>query len=201
MARAGKKRRTGKREPNGRLSRQPKHVADRERTEAQRNLTNLDAEQRSILSVGLEARERVFGVKPAQSRDQMAGSVIGRWCLQGIVTRPQYDAAMAFLESHARNLLAIDAPRQPGAVDLNATHGRPVSIENVDQLRKWRIAHRDAVSAVQAKQNEVRLQGNLLGALSAVVLRDTEIEHLAGDVRTALNALVRFYGLMAREAA
>ena len=108
MTTRGGKKRQGKREPNGRLSRQPKHAAER-------NMADLDAEQRDTLSVGLDARERVFGVKPSQSRDQMAGSVIGRWCLQNIISRSQYDAAMLFQESHTRNLLAIDAPPQPAA--------------------------------------------------------------------------------------
>jgi hypothetical protein len=192
--RGPKKRPDQKRERNGRASRQPAVVAER-------NLLDLDAEQRDMLSVGLTARERVLHVKPSQSRDQMAGSVIGRWCLQRIVTQAQYDAAMAFLESNTRNLLAIDAPPLPGAVDLNRTHGRPVGLENAPQLRKWRAAHKAALDAIQAKQNEIRLQGNLYGALYAVVIRDVDLEHMAGDVRTALNALVRHYGLEARAAA
>jgi hypothetical protein len=194
VGRRGNKKMAGKRERNGRLSRQPKHVAER-------NILDLDQTERDAISVGLDARERVFGISPKQSRDQMAGSVIGRWCLQNIITRPQYDAAMLFLESYTRNLLAIDAPRQPGAVDLNATHGRPVSVENIPQLIKWRAAHRAALDAIQAKQNEIRLQGNLYGALYAVVIRDVDLEHMAGDVRTALNALVRHFGLEARVAA
>jgi hypothetical protein len=195
MGKRGPKKRTDqKRERNGRASRQASEAA-------RRNIDGLDAEQRETLSVGLSARERIHNVKPTQSRDQMAGSVIGRWCLQAIISRDQYDAAMAFLESYTRNLLAIDAPRQPGAVDLNATHGRPVGQENVPQLRKWRADHKAALDAIQAKQNEIRLMGNLFGNLYAVVIRDTDLEHAAGDVRTALNALVRHYGLEARAAA
>jgi len=192
--RGTKTKRVKNREPNGRASRQPKHVAER-------NLLDLDQEQRDTVSVALDARERVFGVKPSQSRDQMAGSVIGRWCLQNTISRAQYDAAMLFLESYTRNLLAIDAPPLPAAVDLNRTHGRPVGMENAAQLRKWRAEYKAATEAIQIKQNEIRLQGNLYGALYAVVVRDVDLDHLAGDTRTALNALVRHYGLMAKEAA
>ena len=205
MTTRGGNRQAGKREPNGRLSRQKAEVE-------KRFIEGLDRDEVDALSVGLAARERLFKVpkeridpktkkKVYVSRDQLLGSVIGRWCLQNIISRAQYDAAMAFLESYTRNLLAIDAPPQPGAVDLNRTHGRPVGVENAPQLIKWRAAHRSALDAIQAKQNEIRLQGNLYGALYAVVIRDVDLEHMAGDVRTALNALVRHYGLEARQAA
>ena len=163
-------------------------------------MDGLDREQRDTLSVGLSARERVFGVKPSHSRDQKAGSAVGRYCLQGLVTQAQYDAAIQFVESYNRNLRAIDAPPQPGAVDLNATRGRPVFVENPAQLAKWRAEHKAAMDAIQAKQNEIRLMGNLYGALYSVVIRDMVLEHMLGDLRTGLNALARHYGLMARAA-
>lgn len=194
MGKRGTKPKPGKRERNGRLSRQPKAVAER-------NLADLDREQRDTLSIGLEARERIWGVKPQQSRDQKAGSAIGRYCLQGLVTQAQYDAAMLFLESYHRNLRAIDAPPQPGAVDLNRTHGLAVGLENVKQLTKWRAEHKATLAAIQDKQNEIRLMGNLYGALYEIVVRDHALEHLLGDLRTAANALVKHYRLDGRMAA
>lgn len=189
----GRKRKAGRRESNGRLSRRQVEVL-------RRNMADLDTEQRNTLSVGLEARERIFGVTQQHSRDQKAGSAIGRYCLQGLVTQAQYDAAMMYLESLARYHRAIDAPRPPGAVDLNATHGRPVDIENPALLRKWRDEHKAACWAIQEKQNEIRGMGHLFGALDAVLLRDVMHDALLGDVRTALNALVKHYGLVAMAA-
>lgn len=194
MGKRGTKPKPGKRERNGRLSRQPKHVSAR-------NMADLDREQRDNLSIGLEARERIWGVKPQQSRDQKAGSAIGRYCLQGLVTQAQYDAAMLFLESYHRNLRAIDAPPQPGAVDLNRTHGLAVGLENVKQLTKWRAEHKATLAALQDKQNEIRLMGNLYGALYEIVVMDHALEHLLGDLRTACNALSRHFKLEARIAA
>lgn len=194
MGKRGTKPKPGKRERNGRLSRQPKHTAER-------NLADLDREQRDNLSIGLEARERIWGVKPQHSRDQKAGSAVGRYCLQGLVTQAQYDAAMLYLESYHRNLRAIDAPPQPGAVDLNRTHGLAVGLENVAQLTKWRAEHKATLAAIQAKQNEIRLMGNLYGALYEIVVRDHALEHLLGDLRTAANALVKHYRLDGRMAA
>lgn len=192
MGRRGPKKTNGKRERDGRIAR-----ADA----PQRRADGLDREERETLATGLDARQRVLGVKPPHIRDQKAGSAIGRFCLQGHITQAQYDAAMLFLESYARNLRAIDAPPAPGAVDLNAARGRPVAIENPAQLAKWRREHADALAAIQSKQNEIRLMGNLYGSLYAVLVRDVELDHLLGDLRTALNALVRHYRLMAKEAA
>ncbi len=193
MGRRGTRPKTVKREPNGRASRRKKDVMEQ-------FLEDLSKEDRDTQGPALAARHRIFGVDPIHSRDQKAGSAIGRYCLQGLVTDQQYDAGLLFLESMNRHLRAIDAPPQPGAVDLNATRGRPVFVENPDQLRKWRQEHKAALEAVQAKQNEIRLMGNLYGALYTVLVRDVQLESLLGDLRTGLNALVRHYGLMARAA-
>jgi hypothetical protein len=182
------------REANGRASRRKGDVMDQ-------FLSDMSQADRDTVGTALTARHRVLGVDPKQSRDQKAGSAIGRYCLTGQITQVQYDAAMMFLESADRNLRAIDAPKLPGAVDLNATRGRPVGLENVGQLQKWRADHQAALDAIQAKQNEIRLMGNLYGSLYTVLIRDVQLEHLLGDVRTALNALVRHYGLEARRAA
>jgi len=189
-----KKRDVNKREPNGRASRRKKDVMEQ-------FLADLDKDTRETQGVALTARHKIFGVDPKHSRDQKAGSAAGRYCLQGLITQAQYDAAMMFLESHQRNLRAIDAPPQPGAVDLNATRGRPVFLENPDQLRKWRSAHKAAMDAIQSKQNEIRLMGNLYGAVYTILIRDVQLEHLLGDFRTAMNALIRHYGLDGRKAA
>jgi hypothetical protein len=167
----------------------------------QQFLADMTAEERDVQGPALTARHRVFGVDPRHSRDQKAGSAIGRYCLQGLISQVQYDAAMQFIESYNHHLRAIDAPPQPGAIDLNATRGRPVFAENPQQLAKWRAEHKAAMDAIQAKQNEIRLMGNLYGALYAVLIRDVMLETMLGDLRTGLNALAKHYGLLARRAA
>lgn len=194
MGKRGPKKAATKREPNGRRSRKQKD-------QMEHFLKQIDMTQRDALDVGLAARNRVHNVPPQHSRDQKAGSAIGRYCLQGQITQAQYDAAMMFLEARARYLRAIDAPPQPGAVNLNATHGRPVAIENPAQLRKWRDDYKLACDAIQDKQNEIRLMGNLFGSLYAMLVDDVMLDNLLGDVRTGLNALVKHYRLMAKEAA
>ena len=188
MGKRGPKRHDGRRERNGQLSRKQEHVSERQ-------LEGLDRDERDTLSVALDARERVFGVDPRHSRDQKVGTAIGRYCLQGQVTQAQYDAAMLYVESRNRYLRAIDAPPLPGAVDLNATRGRPVFIENSNLVRQWKATHMAAERAIQEKQCEIGLTGNLQGAIGVILFRDVEMEHCLGDLRIALNALSKHYRL------
>jgi len=192
----GHKRKAGKREPNGRLSRKTADVSERYRD-------GLDKEERDTISTGLSARVRVHGVKPEHSRDQLAGSFVGRLCLTGELSRVQYDAAMSYMEDWHANLRAIQAaiPPWPNAIDLNATKGRAVGPENIARAQRSVQAWRAARAAVQERQNELRGAGNLFGALDHCVLRDHDHPHLVGSLREALNALARFYRLLSTEAA
>ena len=106
----GRKRKPGKREPNGKLSRVPADVAARRKD-------GLDREEQDTIAVAIEARQRVFGLPPAISRDQMAGSAVGRYCLQCVITRTQYDAAMLYLADCEAYSHAIGTPGIPRAVD------------------------------------------------------------------------------------
>lgn len=195
MGKRGPKKQKGKaREPNGRLSRKP---AERDA----RHLEGLDQEQRAMIAPGIEARQRVWGVPAPVSRDQMAGSAVGRFCLQGHITRPQYDAAMAYLEEREEYNRYILAPRQPGAIDLNATKGLATGAENVARVRKIAASVKATDDAIMDKQLEVGNKGNLFGAMNAVLMQDVQLDHLLGDLRTALNALVKRYGLESQRAA
>lgn len=181
-----RKRKSGVREPNGKLSRKPEDRKVRDKAE-------VAAAEWDAMGTALMARHRVHEVDPAHLKDQKAGTAIGRYCLQGIVTQAQYDAAMAYLEERENYLQCIQAPRQPGAVDLNATRGQSVASENVARSQQVRASMRATDAAIMDKQTEIGNMGNLFGALHAVLVMDVEMDHLLGDLRTALNALVRRY--------
>lgn len=74
MARPGRKRKEGVREPNGRIQRGVYGPA--------------------ILAATLERRADYVGMENA--RDPMAGTVLGRACLSGKITRRQYNAGCHF---------------------------------------------------------------------------------------------------------
>lgn len=194
MGKRGPKKLAGKRERNGQLSRKQ---VDR----TARVLDGLDADQRDTLAVGIEARVRVHGVEPRHSRDQMAGSFIGRLCITGDVSRVQYDAAMTWQEDAHNYSIALRSPRQPGAVDLNRTQGTSTDHENVAFVARAKARYEAAARAVQEKQNELRGQGALFAALHHVVIRDLELMHMVPDCRVALNALAKHYGLESRSRA
>lgn len=196
MGRRGPRRKAVKREANGQPSRRIADAAER----AALAREGLDKEQQETIAVGIEARQRVFGLPPTISRDQMAGSAVGRYCIQKHITRVQYDAAMLYLADCEAYSHAIGTPGLPRAVDLNATGGQN-NHENVGKALAAIRAHDAMVKAVQAQQNELRNTANLFGALDAVIRRDVMLDHLLGDLRTALNALVRHYGVAGRAAA
>ena len=189
----GRKRKPGKREPNGKLSRVPADVAARRKD-------GLDREEQDTIAVAIEARQRVFGLPPTISRDQMAGSAVGRYCIQKHITRVQYDAAMLYLADCEAYSHAIGTPGLPRAVDLNATGGQN-NHENVGKVLAAIRAHDAMVKAVQAQQNELRNTANLFGALDVVIRQDKMLDHMLGDLRAGLNALVRHYGVAGRAAA
>lgn len=199
---ASKKKKAGKREPNGRLSRRKKDVASR-------FLDTLSLDERDAIGVGVAARIRLHGVKPEHSRDQMAGSYLGRLRMEQQITASQYEAGIAYLSDMEAYRIAIRAPRQPGAVDLNATHGNSVSVESVDFVQRAITKmdgpidangrrHGGIRGAIQEKQNDVRGIANLWAALSLIVLEDRPLPNLVGDLRYALNALAKHYGLEGR---
>lgn len=191
--RGGRKRKPGKRQPNtGRLAQGLADVAARLNDA-------MDKDERETIATGIEARVRVHGVSPTHARDQLAGSFVGRLCIGKEISRQQYEAAMMWLEDRRNYLIATSEAqgREPGAVNLNATHGRS-GHENVAWAIRSVARYRKAGKAVQAVQDELRGTAHLFGALDNCVSRDVELFHLLPDLRYALNALARHYGLAER---
>jgi hypothetical protein len=179
MGKRGPRRKPGKREGNGQLSRVPVAVAERLKDA-------LDRDERETIAVGVEARQRVFGVAPDECRDQRAGSVVGRLRMRGELSQPQFEAAVKWQEGAERYSWAV---------------GSPTASENVALVRKFVAAYREADKVVREAQLELKGRGNLFGALDAIILRDVELAHLVPDLRCALNALAKHYRFEERRAA
>lgn len=188
MGKRGPAKRSGNRESNGRLSRKPADLMTRVNGA-------LEVDERETLRPGVEARMRLHGLEPEVSRDQRAGSFIGRLCMGGEIDTRQYEAAQMYLEDHRNNLMAIRAPRDPSGVDLNRVQGGSVDGENVEFYRRATTRWRDALKAVQERQNELRGGGALIAALDTCLVRDAECHHMVGWLREGLNALARHYGV------
>lgn len=196
------------REPNGQLSRKQ---ADMNK----RAFAQYDQQERETMETALAARERVHklprakegpkGQPVAVSRDPMAGSFIGRLCLQGEITITQYDAAIRWLEDWNAYAKAIQAPKSPGAVQINDAPkgGYDGDYENVSRNKLAIESYDNAKRAVQQAQYEPSNGGGsriaLLGALWHVVQQDMERRDMIADFRVAANVLARHYKLTAKQ--
>lgn len=194
-------RQDGKREPNGQLSRKQKDMIERA-------FAGFQKDEREMMEVGLSARERVHGLpravmvenKPvAVSRDQMAGSAIGRLYLTREISYAQYEAATRWLDGYVDYAKTIPSPAQPTAMDIGRVHGRTNREENIDKSIRAKELHKAAQDAVLAAQYEVSgKMGSrfaLLHTLWVIVQNDQERFDMVPDLRVALNALVRHYKL------
>lgn len=186
MTRRGPKAQSGKREANGRLSRRKADIMDRVSS-------TMEKEEREILRPGIEARVRVHGVAPEVSRDQRAGSFIGRLCMSGEITQRQYEAALIYLEDRRNYLMAIRAPRDPSGVDLNRVQGNSTGQENVSFARRSFARWQEVSTCVQARENELRGVGAMIRAFDTCMVRDIDAHHLVGWLREGLNALAKHY--------
>jgi hypothetical protein len=191
-----KRKPPSKREPNGRKSRRANSVA----VDIDGRKVAWNKEDQDMVSVAIEARQRLFGLSVDKSRDQKAGSFIGRLCIGKELSVPQYEALCMWEESARLNAIMMAGPKGDAAQDPNRTPGR-TSFENVPRTIQVTKRHRAAVKAVQEAQNVLRGRSNLFAALYECVQRDREVFHLVGDLKEAANALVRHYGIEARAAA
>lgn len=185
----GRKRKPGNREPNGKPSRR---IADKQ---AQRTLEEQDA-----MHVVKSARQRVHGVNVADSGTELAGSVCGRLLLQGLITRPQMDAALAFADTYGTYARVMGLPRQPKAVAMGLPTSGSGRDESPEQYARAKARWDDACRAIQ-EANYLHRNGSLYAACDYLVLRDELHEHMLGDLRLALNALARHFGVDGRRAA
>jgi hypothetical protein len=187
-------RANGKREPNGRLSRQVDQVAARLRE----RFKDMDQEQRDTIQPGIEARQRVYGLDTEKAASPAAGTFLGRLYLNKEISRTQYEAGILWADHTEAYQHAIAAPKQPGAVDLNATKGSS-NYENVAATRRAVSRMTDAREAIQNEQYSLANQGSrfaLLFVLWTAIERDEERYDIVADLRVALNALARHFGLM-----
>lgn len=179
MARAGRKRKANVvRTASGRISRA---------TDVQQE--NVDP----ILT-----RMRLFGLSEKDARDQKAGTFVGRLQLTGVISRQQYDAAIAYLEITEAYKRALGAP--DGLKSSDAKSGDRGETESYARWCAGAIEARDnARKAISAEQCIHENRGSaLFAAVDYVVCRDQQMWHMVGDARIALNALAHHFGLMGK---
>ena len=174
MARAGRKRKPGVARSKGRIV-----ASQRER-------------QGDAREVGM-AQRIARGAPEATWHDPMHGSVLGRLCLAGHITRDQHEAGARWAIVVQRFAAAWHIPMAtPRAVDLNAVRsgfaiGEDESPERVAQLRHIRMAYEDGFAALRDAGMHAT------SAVSECVTRD-EVPLLLA-LRIGLDALKCHFGL------
>jgi hypothetical protein len=186
---AGRKRRAGKREPNGQLSRKAEHI------QARRSI-----DEDSAMSVAKAARVRVHDVAEEHAGTDMAATVIGRLFLKGELEPEQVSAARLIAETYAAYQRAIDSPRPPKAVNIGGASGSTPPDVTPEQAMEARRRWGTVIGILQVANNAHRGSA-IYAACDYVVLRDIELSHLFPDMRLGLNAIVRAYRLGERSAA
>lgn len=137
------------------------------------------------MDVAIAARQRVHGLPPGLAMDQKAGSELGRLCLAGDITEPQFQAGERFFKAHAEMLRATLGPRGLETVEP-ASSGDKI----LDEYIVWAMA---AVGAYRAAKDRLSLPEWF--AVQAVVLEDRK---LAGymPLTSGLTVLAMGYGFI-----
>jgi len=184
MGKAGRKRRSGKREPNGRIERGP----DR----------RISAEQ-DAMSVAIGYRQAVLGVKPAHALDQKAGTLIGRLCLSGAISEAQWQAGEDWHDLMEAMYAAAHAPRgfkTPGI----GTGSIPDEDEEARRYQSLKAAFNAANLAVEDRAPVVE-RIERFKALRMFIVDQVDQPSMHGTLRTALNPLAQHFGHIRAKAA
>jgi hypothetical protein len=180
----GRKRKPGKREPSGKLSRR--------KVEKQARRT---IDEQAAMQVAKDARRRVYGVKPEDTGTELAGTVCGRLQLIRSITPAQHEAAKAFAATYAAYQRAIGSPRPPKAVEIGAATGRGADTEISPEEHRRAVAAWDKVCRLLALENQFHRDMTLYAACDYLILRDEFHIHMVPDLHVALDYLVMHYGL------
>jgi hypothetical protein len=186
VSRPGRKRKNGKREPNGKLSR---------RNDDKQQRRTID--EQSAMQVAKEGRQRVFKVSAEDSGTELAGTVCGRLRLIRSISGAQHEAAKAFAATYAAYQRALNSPRSPKAVEIGAATGRGEGPDLTPEQHIKALGDWDRVTRLLSRANGYHRGATLYAACDYLILRDEFHIHLVPDLHIALDYLVDHYGLKA----
>ncbi len=183
-----RKRKTGRREPNGRIAR-----------------TNEPANADPFLE-----RMRRYGLSATDARDQRSSTVIGRLLLAHLesgckahigITEAEYEAGARFATDSAAYARCLQSPRGVGVAETltgsgdDEAHTRYVAI-----IRK---AYENARDVLRDLQERDGYRGTtIFDAVRFVAEQDLDLPHLFPGLRVGLRELAGHYGyIAARKAA
>ena len=176
---AGRKRKAGKREPNGRIRREADDA-------------NVDP---------FKERMRRYGLSERDARDQKSSTVIGRLLLAHAITEAEYEAGARFATDSAAYARCLQSPRGVGVAETltgsgdDEAHARYVAI--------IKAAYENARKCLERLQERDGYRGTtIFDAVRFVAEQDLDLPHLFPGLRVGLRELAGHYGyIAARKAA
>ena len=171
----GRPRLDGPREPNGRLLRG----------------WQVEETERAATQVAVDARMRLYGLTEAMARQGEAGTEVGRMKLIGALSQDQYDASQRYLETVNAYQRAIGA--KPDYTQPRDDGGGSVGTYE-EFCRTARSNYEAMQHALRDLMIEVRSPAPV-SALDVFVAKDVYMPELEGDLRLALNTLVKHFGI------
>lgn len=156
--------------------------------EANGRISRAKEPREAIDKLAIEMRAKRFGLTLYDAKNPLAGTYIGRLCLQGVLTQEQYDTAQQYLQIRNNYLCAKGFPS--AIYDDVSTNSDPNSLERwVEKASRHYQAMQDALREAQSLYR----QYNLYTALQYLVIEDKELSHLVGSLKVALNALHKYF--------
>lgn len=188
MAR-GRKRKSGKRHPSGKLMQPGKAET-----------------QREVTATVLDARQRHYGVSARQAKDERLGSAIGRLAFTGKITAEQLTAAELYGDLMARNRAVMGLPpfhphSASGLLLDEGIFGRSTAEPDPDYVEKIRKRAASAILMLRtADHDAVATTGRRPSKLvHAVVCYEVDAASWGeADLRNlahGLDALVTLFGI------
>ncbi|MCP4410173.1 MAG: hypothetical protein GY807_21010 [Gammaproteobacteria bacterium] len=186
MTKAGRKRKTGMRESNGRIQRAPDYA---------------NQQEADTVSVGVQARVLHLDAPDKQARDPDWGHTLGVLRLKNIIDKRQMDAGNFYMDQYFRYVwLKGFPPRNPKVAayaeliaGMSSSH-----IHDDDTVKRAEARLNDAQTAVI---DALGIQQSI-PAFSALEKFAINQEHYgqctparAGPLKECLNALARHYGV------
>ena len=138
--------------------------ADCERTPSGRK-SRARAPQEDPRKTALEARQRVFGVSPADAPDPRVATVLGRLNLDGTITDSMYRAGLQYLDLYLAAMRAIKAPMSRGGG--GASHDGDMLSDDYVVWAIKAVAHYEVMKAAleDAEQGGGEWCGQAVGAV------------------------------------
>ncbi|WP_375634842.1 MULTISPECIES: hypothetical protein [unclassified Bartonella] len=151
-------------------------------------ISQVKVRQDPVNQLAIEMRAKRFCLTIEEAKSPLAGSYVGRLCLQGVLTQDQYDAAQKYLEVRNDYSCAKGLP--------SAVYDEMPSSSDDKAREKWVERATEQFCNMQEVIKETQClykQYNLYAALQYLVSEDQTLPYLINSLQIALNALHRHF--------